>query len=814
MADKLPSERFDLWDRFLSRWPIEKLPEMDLPDYNKLQGKDSFCYWLENLTSPLGSIWGGSSFKFGVFEFNPNVQNASEGGVGSLHDNQYKWLQKYGDTALDAFEKIKGIIVTIAKAASEGNLSIIDSADLGHATKWKIAFLYQQKNNIKIPCVYRADWLRAYTASYDSKISTSQLYSEILSKRKAETDIFSFSDEIWKKVKDNYQNAWVIAAGEGGALWDDFVKSNMIKIGWNEVGDLSSISRKDQLKAILGKTYPKYSKESDESISPDKAAQMLWAFSHEIKVGDIVFVKSGKTHIVGRGTVQSDYKFGDYGEYQHGRDIEWSHTGIWEFPFNGVRQTLFKLKPDKCKQLEDLVSHEDSNNTTGVLPKKHEVDLMNTKKDGIPYVLNTIFYGPPGTGKTYMLLDKLAKDYFYEQIGQLTETEKIAKAVVDLSWWEAVALCLLDMGGSAQVPQIMKHPLMVAHVKNTNSQNPANAVWGQLQTHAIEDCPYVNFAKRTDPKVFSKSKDSTWTVDRDLLSEIRPDLFDRLKLFQTKVETAEIIRYQFITFHQSYSYENFVEGICAETDDNGNIHYDVTPGIFWKFCQQAQSDPDHNYALFIDEINRGNISGIFGELISLIEEDKRERLHVTLPYSKKDFFVPKNLYIFGSMNTADRSIDALDSALRRRFDFVEMGPKPELLKEPDFAPKHIPVDLCALLKSINRRVEFLLDRDHMIGHSYFMKVQAQNADDELRNLQKTFKNQIIPLLEDYFYGNLEKVQMVLGDKIIVPDDQGKDLTSDCLMCGADIIDCQEKNSLKVADLTKLTLEDFCELIKK
>ena len=534
----------------------------------------------------------------------------------------------------------------------------------------------------------------------------------------------------------------------------------------------------------------------------------------EMKVGDVVFVKIGTSQIVGRGTVQSEYTFGDYGEFQHGRDIEWSHTGKWIAPFGLAQRTIYKLKPDQCKQLEDLVSHEVSNRLMGSHPKKTEDDIMNTQKDTIPYALNTIFYGPPGTGKTYMLLDKLAKDYFYERIGHLTEIEKTAKAVADLSWWEAVALCLLDMGDSAKVPQIMEHSLMSAHIKNTNAQNPANAVWGQLQTHAVEDCPYVNFSKRTDPKVFSKSKDSTWTVDRNLLSEIRPDLFDRLKLFQTKTETTEIIRYKFITFHQSYSYENFVEGICAETDENGNIHYEVNPGIFWKFCQQAQSDPDHNYALFIDEINRGNISGIFGELISLIEEDKRERLHVTLPYSRKDFFVPKNLYIFGSMNTADRSIDVLDTALRRRFDFVEMAPNPELLNKPDYAPKCMSIDLCALLKSINRRVEFLLDRDHMIGHSYFMKIQAQNADDELRNLQKTFKNQVIPLLEDYFYGNLEKVQMVLGDKIIVPDDQGKDLKPDCLMCIADDIDYQEKISLKVADLSKLTVEDFSGLIKK
>ena len=282
MAELSSSERFELWDRFSNRWPIEKLQAMGLSDYTKLQGKDSFCYWLENLTSPLGSIWGGSSFKFGVFEYNPNVSNTSEASAGIRHDNQYKWLKKYGNTADEAFEKVKGIIISIAKAASEGNLSIIDKADLGHATKWKIAFLYQQKNNIKIPCVYRLDWLRAYADSYDSKVPSSQLYSIILDKKDADVDIFSFSDEIWKRVKDNYENAWMIAAGEGGYLWDDFVNSNMIKMGWNDVGDLSSVSQKEHLKTIIEKAYPNYS--SEGKGNSNKVVEMLWAFLHYIVI--------------------------------------------------------------------------------------------------------------------------------------------------------------------------------------------------------------------------------------------------------------------------------------------------------------------------------------------------------------------------------------------------------------------------------------------------------------------------------------------------------------------------------------------------
>lgn len=175
-----------------------------------------------------------------------------------------------------------------------------------------------------------------------------------------------------------------------------------------------------------------------------------------------------------------------------------------------------------------------------------------------------------------------------------------------------------------------------------------------------------------------------------------------------------------------------------------------------------------NYVLIIDEINRGNVSSIFGELITLIEKDKRagtnEELSVILPYSKKEFKVPHNVYIIGTMNTADRSIEALDTALRRRFSFKEMPPKPNLIategKLSDKNGKLGSIDLVAILTVINNRIEKLIDKDHKIGHSFFLGIKTE------QDLKNAFKDKVIPLLEEYFYGDFGKISLVLGSSFI------------------------------------------------
>ena len=247
-------------------------------------------------------------------------------------------------------------------------------------------------------------------------------------------------------------------------------------------------------------------------------------------------------------------------------------------------------------------------------------------------------------------------------------------------------------------------------------------------------------------------------------------------------------RIVFVTFHQSMSYEDFIEGIKPKTE-SGKITYEVKNGIFKELCAKAKEDKSQNYVMIIDEINRGNVANIFGELISLIEDDKRlgesEELRAELPYSHDIFSVPKNVYIIGTMNTADRSVEALDSALRRRFTFKEMMPKSELVPEENYVRK--------IFKIINQRIELLKDREHQIGHSYFMGVNSEEG------LKAVIYDKIIPLLQEYFYGDYEKIQLVLGEGFVKKDSASVKFAGD------------KSGDFEVSEVYRIVPKDECNM---
>ena len=268
----------------------------------------------------------------------------------------------------------------------------------------------------------------------------------------------------------------------------------------------------------------------------------------------------------------------------------------------------------------------------------------------------------------------------------------------------------------------------------------------------------------------------TWNTVNHALAIIEDTAVKELEKEDRKIvkrrfdELKESGQIEMVTFHQNFAYEDFIEGIRpvldGGSDDSNNVHYEIVDGVFKRISNLAKENltkSSQNYVLIIDEINRGNIAKIFGELITLIEDTKRignkDAMTVALPYSSnsKDeddsFGVPNNLYIIGTMNTADRSIALLDTALRRRFDFIEMMPQPDHFLISDNVEG---VNCQELLAMMNKRITVLLDREHQIGHSYLMDV------DSMEKLANVFQNKIIPLLQEYFYDDWAKIDLALN----------------------------------------------------
>jgi hypothetical protein len=484
------------------------------------------------------------------------------------------------------------------------------------------------------------------------------------------------------------------------------------------------------------------------------------------------------------------------------------------------------------KEINFIVGNDDNS-------EEHN-DTFKTNNQALIEPLNQILYGPPGTGKTHKL-EKKYFDLFTENYQTQSKAEFLLELVRNVTWWQVIATILLEKNGLS-VNEIYEHELFQYKYKTANTKSAKQTIWGQLQIHTKEECEFVKYKNKSLPYIFDKSKDGIWTVDSTVVeneaSEVI-DLHNQYKNFEEKKVKKE--NYVFCTFHQSYGYEEFIEGIkpIFSEDESAELKYTIEKGIFYNACQKALNltgydgtlnefskllkdertsyfnNSDAKYAIMIDEINRGNISKIFGELITLIEDTKRlgskDELIIELPYSKEKFGVPSNLYIIGTMNTADRSIALMDTALRRRFHFEEMMPKLEVVEDIMVGD----IEVYKLLDSINKRIEYLYDRDHTIGHAYFMALENRN---NIETLSTIFQNKIIPLLQEYFYDDWEKIRLVLGDNQkedenlqFIKIKQGynlKDLFGDK---GLDSLDID--NESNIYEINKAAFDNFKSYIK-
>jgi len=465
------------------------------------------------------------------------------------------------------------------------------------------------------------------------------------------------------------------------------------------------------------------------------------------------------------------------------------------------------------------------------LPK---IDPLTTNSS-----LNKIFFGPPGTGKTF----KIIEDYI---TNTKTHLEKIdsTKQMIDLKkgFWHLAPgeggylwndlkednylgyeYCSHHLGDLSKVSKeepsydmkrrfskvkkgdyicIISGKKFYAIAKALHDYDPAKSKNSDFDFQTVKVEWFKKFRQPELLNTYSTQSFSNlrgskrWQSLLDALEA--QDIYPETKAGKEVQKSSK--NYSLVSFHQSFGYEDFIEGIKPdleiEDEDDDDIKYLIQDGIFKQSCDKAarlagyedlnsciedtkvgrqqnfQDAPP--FYLLIDEINRGNISAIFGELITLIEKDKRlgnkYELMTDLPYSKREFGVPANLHVIGTMNTADRSVEALDTALRRRFSFVEIAPNTNILKEKHPTSGIIldTLDLKIMLDKINDRIELLINKDHKIGHSYLINVTT------LEGLKAVFKDEIIPLMEEYFYGDFGKIGLVLGNQFVYKvDDKGK-----------------------------------------
>ncbi|EAK0847137.1 McrB family protein [Campylobacter lari] len=444
--------------------------------------------------------------------------------------------------------------------------------------------------------------------------------------------------------------------------------------------------------------------------------------------------------------------------------------------FNSLNKDDFKSYENSKKQEEHLKI------------KSENLDIKNLNKNKNP-PLNQILYGPPGTGKTYHTIDK-ALEILGENLSNKDRDEKKAKFDEYVKNGQIIFTTFHQSYGYEEFVEGIKPRVDSKENSKEVEYEIKDGIFKELCKKALDNykvslLTQEEFVKSEDlenkieifldelvdqQKFIEKTQSGGFKLEeynekyRIITDDTNANLYLNLEIFKTLLENKDkIINGRSIKQILNHKHRRQIDS-----------YYFQLVKLFkereqdYKVDNNSSKKPDLKpYIIIIDEINRGNVSKIFGELITLIEPSKRigadEELKVTLPYSKDEFGVPKNVYIIGTMNTADRSITSLDTALRRRFEFVEMMPKSNVLSDNCEG-----VNLQKLLEAINTRIEYLLDREKTIGHAFFIGIN------NLEKLKNVFQNKIIPLLQEYFYNDYALINAVLNDNGMIFEDKKDD----------------------------------------
>lgn len=732
--------------KFLKDWPLSRVRNMPLTDYTRVNKDDdsfrgSFCYALEQDT-PIG-IGGGNAMKFGIYEFRKPSRMAR-----ALQDDRYAWDAELGKTAEEAFSTLRSRIVTVIEASQSGDYGKLDAITLPSVLKWKIAFLYQNPAKPGIVGCVSESALRKYfqdSVPDADSLPVSRLHALAIEKGPAKPCVHRIGWALWDAVNPEDEDAdeaepqrgyWNFSYGqedaEGINDLETLLRTGQIRADWPTAESLASLSsdkeqgKTDALQLLEGL-------EGDEDIK-DASRRPTFNFFHMgipkgavlTYVGDpsktVVVIDERRVSFEGEEVSMTDITQRLRGtSYYVGPMPHWTYKG--EKMSSYYNKTYPSRKPTgtalmcwhfaKKMKVGDVVFARQSKTQdyiAGIITSDYQFDASR---------------------ETYQ---------HYRQVSWLT-TEKvnvpmaaaiITKALTDISYggWLSYVAEFFDKLG-IDPAKLSPITLTVPASKSPSMNKPTNVIlYGPPGTGKT-------FHTKEHAVTLCNGKANPATLKEEFA-----------KLVADK-------RVAFVTFHQSYDYSDFIIGFKPVPSASG-MSFEVRKGVLMRLAEEAEKNPQLPYLLIIDEINRGNISKIFGELITLIEADKRRDgdfpIEVTLPCAFKgadgqetcQFSLPSNVHLLGTMNTADRSIALLDTALRRRFKFVRKEPNPELL--------HADLDgvkLPKLLTKLNVILTEAFSPDHQIGHAWLpMKFDAKATS---ADLIAAFEDKILPLLDEWYY---------------------------------------------------------------
>lgn len=562
---------------------------------------------------------------------------------------------------------------------------------------------------------------------------------------------------------------WIYSPGENARKWNECVEKGIMCLGWEELGDLGEYESREAMREQMRQLYG-----LDGSYMNDSLA--TWEFINEIQVGDIVFAKRGRTHIVGRGVVEGEYVFDDSREeYKHIRKVRWTEVGDWDSQGFQAMKTLTEITQyaDYVKRLTILV-------TGGVVPDEQCNYYWLCANPSVWSMTDW----PVGEEQDYTLFnDNGNKRRIFHNFTDAKAGDKVicyeanptkqitALAIVSREndgkriWFEKVESLMTPIpyatikeNADLQKMEFLVNPngsffkltkeeygVIMDLIRESNKGSSHEVTYEKYSREDFLDEVYTSKEDLTDLENLLRNK-------KNIILQGAPGVgktFCARRLAFEMMGEKDESRVSLVQFHQNYSYEDFILGYKPSGSD-----FELQRGIFYKFCISAANNPDKPYFFIIDEINRGNLSKIFGELLMLIEKDYRgEKL--TLAYKDEKFFVPKNIYIIGMMNTADRSLAMIDYALRRRFSFYDMRPgfQSDGFKKYQAGIANPRFDrLIEKVEELNRAIakDETLGSGFELGHSYFCG-QKNGVGDAW--LHQVINYDIVPMLQEYWFDN-------------------------------------------------------------